>query len=320
MKQKNCLIFGASGQIGRHLIRKLTKNNYKVTAVTRNLHQKGYVLKTQANAGYIDIVELNIFNENKLKDLISRADICINLIGILYEKNKGNSFENIHTIFPSLISKICKEYNVQQFIQLSALGIDDAVDSNYAKSKLEGEKNIKNNFNHATILRPSVVYSVDDNFTTNFMTLLNRLFVFPLYYNGDTKFMPIYCSDLTEIIYQVISKNIISKTIECVGPETISLKDILKRLLKLTGKKRLLIPLPLFLAKLSAIFFQLLPNPLLTLDQLKLLRYNNVASGKYKTNFDIGIPSVRRFDVEVEKYAFMWKESGQFSRKKNNLN
>ena len=320
MKQKNCLIFGASGQIGRHLIRKLTKNNYKVTAVTRNLHQKGYVLKTQANAGYIDIVELNIFNENKLKDLISRADICINLIGILYEKNKGNTFENIHTIFPSLISKICKEYNVQQFIQLSALGIDDAVDSNYAKSKLEGEKNIKNNFKHATILRPSVVYSVDDNFTTNFMTLLNRLFVFPLYYNGDTKFMPIYCSDLTEIIYQIISKNIISKTIECVGPETISLKDILKRLLKLTGKKRLLIPLPLFLAKLSAIFFQLLPNPLLTLDQLKLLRYNNVASGKYKTNFDIGIPSVNRFDVEVEKYAFMWKEGGQFSRKKNNLN
>ena len=319
MKQKNCLIFGASGQIGRHLIRKLTKNNYKVTAVTRNLHQKGYVLKTQANAGYIDIVELNIFNENKLKDLISRADICINLIGILYEKNKGNSFENIHTIFPFLISKICKEYNVQQFIQLSALGIDDAVDSNYAKSKLEGEKNIKNNFNHATILRPSVVYSVDDSFTTNFMTLLNRLFVFPLYYNGDTKFMPIYCSDLTEIIYQVISKNIISKTIECVGPETISLKDILKRLLKLTEKKRLLIPLPLFLAKLSAIFFQLLPNPLLTLDQLKLLRYNNVASGKYKTNFDIGIPSVRRFDVEVEKYAFMWKESGQFSRKKYDL-
>ena len=320
MKQKNCLIFGASGQIGRHLIRKLTKNNYKVTAVTRNLHQKGYVLKTQANAGYIDIVELNIFNENKLKDLISRADICINLIGILYEKNKGNSFENIHNIFPSLISKICKEYNVKQFIQLSALGIDDAVDSNYAKSKLEGEKNIKNNFRHATILRPSVVYSVDDNFTTNFMTLLNRLFVFPLYYNGDTKFMPIYCSDLTEIIYQIISKNIISKTIECVGPETISLKDILKRLLKLTEKKRLLIPLPLFLAKLSAIFFQLLPNPLLTLDQLKLLRYNNVASGKYKTNFDIGIPSIRRFDVEVEKYAFMWKESGQFSRKKNNLN
>ncbi len=319
MKPKNCLIFGASGQIGRHLIRKLTKNNYKVTAVTRNVHQKGYVLKTQGNAGYIDIVELNIFNENKLKDLISRADICINLIGILYEKNKGNTFKNIHTIFPSLISKICKECNVQQFIQLSALGIEDAVDSDYAKSKLEGEKNIKENFKHATILRPSVVYSVDDNFTTNFMTLLNRLFIFPLYYNGNTKFMPIHCSDLTEIIYQVISKNIISHTIECVGPETISLKDILKRLLKITEKNRILIPLPLFLAKLSAAFFQLLPNPLLTLDQLRLLKYHNVASGKYKTNVDIGIPSVCKFDEEVEKYAFMWKERGEFSKKKYDL-
>ena len=319
MKPKNCLIFGASGQIGRHLIRKLTKNNYKVTAVTRNVHQKGYVLKTQGNAGYIDIVELNIFNENKLKDLISRADICINLIGILYEKNKGNTFKNIHTIFPSLISKICKECNVQQFIQLSALGIEDAVDSNYAKSKLEGERNIKENFKHATILRPSVVYSVDDNFTTSFMTLLNRLFIFPLYYNGNTKFMPIHCSDLTEIIYQVFSKNIISHTIECVGPETISLKDILKRLLIITEKNRLLIPLPLFLAKLSAAFFQLLQNPLLTLDQLKLLRYDNVTSGKYKTNFDIGIPSVCKFDEEVEKYAFMWKERGQFSKKSNEI-
>ena len=319
MKPKNCLIFGASGQIGRNLIRKLTKSNYKVTAVTRNVHQKGYVLKTQGNAGYIDIVELNIFNENKLKELISRADICINLIGILYEKNKGNTFENIHIIFPSLISKICKECNVQQFIQLSALGIEDAVDSNYAKSKLEGEKNIKENFKHATILRPSVVYSVDDKFTTNFMTLLNRLFIFPLYYKGDTKFVPIHCSDLTEIIYQVISKNIISHTIECIGPETISLKDILKRLLIITEKKRVLIPLPLFLAKLSAIFFQLLPNPLLTLDQLRLLKYNNVASGKYKTNFDIGIPSVCKFDEEVEKYAFMWKERGQFSRKRNEI-
>ena len=319
MKPKNCLIFGASGQIGRHLIRKLTKNNYKVTAVTRNVHQKGYVLKTQGNAGYIDIVELNIFNENKLKDLISRADICINLIGILYEKNKGNNFKNIHTVFPSLISKICKECNVQQFIQLSALGIEDAVDSNYAKSKLEGEKNIKENFKHATILRPSVVYSVDDKFTTNFMTLLNRLFIFPLYYKGDTMFVPIHCSDLTEIIYQVISKNIVSHTIECIGTETISLKDILKRLLIITEKKRVLIPLPLFLAKLSAIFFQLLPNPLLTLDQLRLLKYNNVASGKYKTNFDIGIPSVCKFDEEVEKYAFMWKDRGQFSRKRNEI-
>jgi uncharacterized protein YbjT (DUF2867 family) len=317
MKPKNCLIFGASGQIGRHLIRKLTKNNYKVTAVTRNLHRKGYLLKTQASAGWIDCVEANIFDEKELTKLISKADICINLIGILFEKNKKNSFDNIHTNFPSLISKICKGAAVKQFIQLSSLGIDSAKDSYYAKSKLEGEKNIKTNFPKAVILRPSVVYSVDDNFTTSFMTMLNRLPFFPLYYNGNTKFVPIHVSDLTEIIYQVIFKETISSTIECIGNETISLKQILKKLLKLINKERFLIPFPLPIAKFSAKIFQLMPKPLLTEDQLRLLAHDNIPSGKYKTNFDIGIESNSIFDVEVRKYCYMWKEAGQFSIKKD---
>ena len=135
MKEKNCLIFGGSGQIGRHLIRKLTKNNYRVTVVTRNIHQKSYLIKTQANAGYIDIVEANIFEENKIRKLFEKANICINLIGILYESKKGNTFKNIHSLFPSILAKLCKEYNLENFIHISALGINDAVDSNYAKSK-----------------------------------------------------------------------------------------------------------------------------------------------------------------------------------------
>jgi len=318
MKAKNCLIFGGSGQIGRHLIRKLTKNNYKVTVVTRNLHQKGYAIKTQANAGYIDIVEANIFDETKIRKLFTQTDICINLIGILYESGKGNTFKNIHSIFPSILAKLCKEYKVQQFIHLSALGINNAIDSEYAKSKLEGEVNIQKNFPLATILRPSVVYSVDDNFTTNFMTLLSRLPFFPLYYNGDTKFTPIHCSDLTDIIYHVISKNIYSKIIECVGPDVISLKEILKKLLKLINKNRLLIPLPFFVANMSAKLFQLFPKPLLTVDQLILLKYDNILSNKYQTNSDIGVPSKRVFDQEVEKYCYMWREGGQFSTKKYN--
>ena len=213
MKEKNCLIFGGSGQIGRNLIRKLTKNNYRVTVVTRNIHQKSYLIKTQANAGYIDIVEANIFNENKIRKLFEKSNICINLIGILYENKKGNTFRNIHSLFPSILAKLCKEYNLENFIHISALGINDAEDSNYAKSKLEGEKNILKNFPSTTILRPSLVYSVDDNFTTNFMTLLSRLPIFPLYYSGKTKFVPIHCSDLTDIIYHLIEKNIDSNII-----------------------------------------------------------------------------------------------------------
>ena len=319
MKAKNCLIFGGSGQIGRNLIRKLIKNNYRVTVVTRNIHQKGHIIKTQGNAGYIDIVEANIFDEEKIRNLFKKADICINLIGILFEKKKRNTFENIHSIFPSLLAKLSKEYNLKHYIHLSALGIDDAKDSDYAKSKLKGEINIKKNFSLATILRPSVVYSVDDNFTTQFMTLLNRLPVFPLYYKGKTKFAPIHCSDLTDTICHVISKNILSKTIECVGPEIITLKELLEKLLKLIGKKRFLVSLPLPIANFSAKLFEFLPNPLLTRDQLRLLKYENIPSGKYKTNSDIGIPSVRFFDKEVNKYCYMWREGGQFSTKKYNL-
>ena len=314
MKEKNCLIFGGSGQIGRNLIRKLTSNNYRIILVTRNIHQKSFMIKTQANAGYIDIVEANIFDEKKIRELFEKADICINLIGILYEKKGGNTFDNIHSIFPSLLAKLCKEYNLKQFIHLSALGIDKAVDSEYAKSKLKGEINILKNFPVATILRPSIVYSVDDNFTTNFMTLLNRLPIFPLYYSGKTKFMPIHCSDLTDVILGVISEKVYSNVIECVGPETITFKEILERLLKLIGKKRVLLNMPIPLAKITASLFEILPNPILTKDQLKLLKYDNTQSGKYKTNSEIGIPSKKLFDNEVLKYCYMWKEGGQFSR------
>ena len=316
MKAKKCLIFGGSGQIGRNLIRKLTKNNYRVTVVTRNIHQKSYKIKTQANSGYIDIVEANIFDEKKIRNLFKETDICINLIGILFEKKGGNTFKNIHSVLPSLLAKLCKEYNLKHFIHLSALGINNSIDSDYAKSKLEGEGNVLKNFPLATILRPSVVYSVDDNFTTNFMTLLNRLPIFPLYYNGETKFAPIHCSDLTDVIYYVISKNIYSKIIECVGPETISFKKILEKLQILISKKRILLPFPMLVAKLIASLFEILPNPLITRDQLRLLKYDNIVSGKYKTNSDIGIPSVRFFDQEVKKYSYMWREGGQFSTDK----
>ena len=312
MKEKNCLIFGGSGQIGRHLIRKLTKNDYKVIVVTRNIHQKGHIIKTQGNAGYIDIVEANIFDETKIKRLFERAEICINLVGILYEK-KRSSFKNIHTLFPSLLAKLCKQNNLKHLIHLSALGINEATDSDYAKSKLDGEKEILKNFPLSTILRPSVVYSVDDNFTTSFMTLLNRLPVFPLYYKGQTKFMPIHSSDLVDIIYNVISKNIYSQIIECVGTETLTFKEIIEKLLSLINKRRILLPVPLIVGKLSAKFLQLFPKPLLTEDQLRLLKYNNIISGKYKTNTDIGFPAKSLFEKEVEKYCYMWKQGGQFS-------
>ena len=316
MKPKNCLIFGGTGQVGSFLVRKLTKNGYKVTIVTRNIHQKGLFIKTSGNQGWIDIVEANIFDEKKIRKLFESTDICINLVGILFEKRKYNTFRNIHSLFPSILAKLSKEYGLKNFVHISALGINEATDSKYANSKLDGEKNILKNFPLATILRPSIVFSSSDNFSTQFMSMLNILPFFPLYYSGKTKFMPIHCSDLTDIIFHVISKNINSNIIECVGPETKTFKEILQILLELIGKKRLLIPFPFFIASLTAKIFQLMPKPLLTEDQLKLLKYDNITSGKYKTNSDIGVPSKKTFYDEVKKYSYMWREGGQFSTDK----
>ena len=314
---KKILIWGGTGQIGTHLVRKLTQNNYTVTVVTRNIHQKGHIIKTQGNAGYIEIKECSIFDEPKIRKLFESAEICINLIGILFEKKRGNTFNNIHSIFPSLLAKLCKEYKLKQFIHISALGINEAVESKYAQSKLNGEQNILKIFPNTTILRPSIVYSSSDNFSCNLMTLLSRLPIFPLYYYGKTKFTPIHCSDLTDIIHFIVSTKVNSNVIECVGPEVLSFKEILETLLNAINKKRLLVPFPLSLAMITAKFFQLLPNPLLTVDQLKLLKYDNVKSGKYKTNFDIGLPSKKIFSEEIKKYSYMWTEGGEYSKKKN---
>ena len=315
MKPKEILVFGASGQIGRHLIRKLTKNNYKVVAVTRNIHQKGYILKTQANPGYLEIVELAYFNIDKIMTLVEECAICINLIGILFEKRK-NYFKNIHTDFPDLLSKISSKKNIEKLIHLSSLGIEKSLDSKYAISKLDGENKIKKNFDRAVVLKPSIVYSVDDSFTTNFMTLLNRLPIMPIFYKGKTKFAPIHVEDLTQIIFDVVQGKVEEQTIECIGPEILSFKEIILKLLKTIDKKRLLISLPLTIAKMTAKIIQIMPNPLITVDQINLLKHDNIPSGKYKTNFDLGLNANRIFDEEIEKYSFNWRSGGQFSRNK----
>ena len=312
MKQKEILLFGATGQIGRNLIRKLSQNNYKITAVTRNTHRAGYILKTQANPGYLELVEISNFNEKKIEELMRECSICINLIGILYERKKDH-FKLIHTDLPDLLSQKANKLNIEKFIHISALGIEKAIDSKYAKSKLDGENKIRKNFVNSIILKPSLVYSVDDKFTTRFMTLLSRLPIMPIYYNGKTKFTPIHVTDLVDIIFKTIESKNNDLVIECIGPEIFTFKEIIEKLLNSIQKKRILFPLPQQLAAVSAKILQLLPNPVLTEDQLKLLKYDNIKSGLYKTNFDLGFETIKKFDAEINKYSYNWRTGGQFA-------
>ena len=216
---------------------------------------------------------------------------------------------------PDLLSKVASNKLMSQFIHVSALGIETAEDSKYAMSKLSGENKVRENFPKSVILKPSIVYSVDDNFTTNFMRLLSILPFMPLYYGGKTKFTPIHVSDLSDIIFKIVKNKVNSETIECIGPEVLTFKEILLEILKSINKKRLLFSMPLTIAKINAKLFQLMPKPLLTIDQLKLLKYDNVASKKYKTNFDLNLDAKKKFKDEINRYSYNWTSGGQFSKR-----
>ena len=235
------------------------------------------------------------------------------VIADIIKKNDEN-LDDIKIEKPGFINLKLKLSNAKFCFESNSIKLKD---SKYAKSKINGEIKVRENFDRATIIKPSIIFSVDDKLSTRFMSLLSLFPIFPLYYNGETKFTPIHASDVAELIFNIISKEIVSKDIEAIGPEILTFKEIIQILSKCIKKKRLLVPIPLFLAKISAMFFQLFPNPLLTIDQLRLLKYDNIKSENGITNFDIGCPSKLYFEESVLKYSFNYTEGGQFSMKKN---
>ena len=203
--QKIIAIFGAGGFIGKHLIRQLTKLDYRVKVATRKPFLKGY-LKPLGNPGQIELFKINIFNPEDLKLFLNNCDLVINLVGILYETKK-QKFNSIHSNFPNLLSNLCNEVGIKKLVHISALGIKENNVSRYMQSKLEGEKNIKKNFNSSVILRPSVVFGPEDKFFNTFASLAQFSPALPLIGGGKTKFAPIYVGDVAEAIVKALELN-----------------------------------------------------------------------------------------------------------------
>ena len=311
MKQKIATIFGASGFIGRHLIRRLTKKNYRIIAVTRSPYLHGY-LKPLGNIGQIDLEKVNIFNEEKLSPIIEGSDLVINLVGILFEK-KYQKFEDIHSNFPYLLAKLCKKFNIEKLIHISALGIDENQKSAYMNSKKLGEKYILDNFENSFILRPSIIFGPEDNFFNQFASLANFLPFLPLIGGGKNKFQPIYVVDVVKSITSLLNNNISkNKIYELCGPEIFSFEELMQILLKQIKKKRLLLPIPFKIAKYNAKFFQLFPRPLLTEDQVLMLKQDNIETGKYLTVKDLNIRPSKLEDI-LPSYIYRFRKNGQFA-------
>ena len=311
MKQKIATIFGASGFIGRHLIRSLTEKDFRIIAATRSPYLYGY-LKPLGNPGQIDLEKVNLFEEENLRTLIKNSDVVINLVGILYE-NKKQKFEDIHVKFPALLTKLCNEQNIKKLIHISALGINETANSQYMQSKLKGEKNILNNFNRSVILRPSIIFGPEDKFFNQFATLAEFFPALPLIGGGLTYFQPIYVGDVVKSIVTILEKEEINKNIyELGGPQTFTFKELMEILLKQIKKKRFLVPIPFSFAKFQAKILQLLPKPLLTTDQVEMLKYDNIVTNKYPTLKDLKI-SPKTLESVLPDYIWRFRKGGQFA-------
>jgi NADH dehydrogenase len=308
--QKIISIFGAGGFLGKYLIRQLTKLDYRIKIATRNPYLKGY-LKPLGNPGQIELFKTNIFDEEDVRRVLKNSDLAINLVGILYETRK-QKFKQIHSHFPYLLTNLCNELRIKNLVHVSALGVKEKHSSEYMKSKFEGEKNIKENFKPSVILRPSIVFGPEDKFFNTFASLTQFSPFLPLIGGGKTKFAPIYVGDVAKAIVKALElNNFKPKIYELGGPKNYSFKELMEILLIEIKKKRFLVPIPFRFAKFQSYFLQMMPNPLLTPDQVELLKHNNIVSGDYPTLKDLGIIGIPIQNI-LSKYIYRFRTGGQF--------
>ena len=308
--QKIIAIFGAGGFIGKHLMRELTKLDYRIKVATRSPYLKGY-LKTQGNPGQIELFETNIFDLDSIKEVLNNCNFVINLVGILYETRK-QKFDAVHSYFPDLLSKACSELGIEKLIHVSALGIKEKHPSKYMQSKLEGENKIRENFGGSKILRPSVIFGQEDKFFNTFAQIAQFSPMLPLIGGGKTKFAPIYVGDVAKAIVRALEiNNSESEIYELGGPKEYSFKELMKILLTEIKKKRFLVSIPWGIARFQSYFLQMLPNPLLTPDQVELLKHSNVVTGNYPTLKDLGITGTEIQNI-LPKYIYRFRSGGQF--------
>ena len=312
MKNQICTILGGGGFIGRYLVRNLTKKNYRCIISTRKPFEKGY-LKTQATPGAIELIKWNPNNFSELKEAIKNSDVVVNLVGILYETRK-QKFYNIHTNIPDVISKICSESDVKKFIHVSAIGANENSKSLYQKSKYQGEVKALNNFKNTIIIRPSVVCGTEDNFT-NLFSKLSILPVIPLV-GINYKFQPILVNNVADAIVKSLEiNNNEGKIYEIGGPKVISFGNMVKSILHTINKKRIVVSLPMPIAKIQTTITDLLPiPPILTKDQCEILsEADNVVSNNHMTLQDL---NVKPSDVEeaMKKWLWRYKDGGEFAK------
>jgi len=307
-------VFGGSGFVGRHIIRALARRGWRVRAAVRRPDLAGH-LQPLGGPGQVLPIQANLRYDWSVERAVEGADAVINLVGILYESRK-QSFTAVHEDGARAVAEATKAAGISSLTHMSALGSDPQSSSDYARSKAAGERAVREVMPEATIVRPSIVFGPEDMFFNQFAWLARMLPVLPLISWGTTKFQPVYVGDVAAAFGKVLDGEVpAGVTYELGGPQVKTYKQCLEQIVEVVGRKRLLLPWPAPLAKFDAWFLQMLPKPLLTIDQVRLLETDIIVS-------DAAIAEQRTLDgmdisattlaAVLPTYLYRFREHGQF--------
>jgi uncharacterized protein YbjT (DUF2867 family) len=311
-------IFGGSGFVGRHTVRALARDGWRIRSATRRPDLAGY-LQPMGAVGQIHAVQANLRYPFSVAEAVKAADIVINAVGVLASTGK-QTFDSIHDEGARVAAKAAKAAGARQFIHVSAIGADAQSNSKYARSKAEGERAVIEEFPGAVILRPSIVFGPEDEFFNRFAAMAQMSPFLPLIGGGQTKFQPVYVGDVAAAVKAVVDgKAKAGATYELGGPEILTFRELLDRTLLYASRNRFYLPLPFWAAKLQAIATSPLPNALrpVTLDQIRLLQRDNVVSKNAivdgRTLAGLGIAEPSSIAAIVPGYLERFKPKGQYA-------
>jgi uncharacterized protein YbjT (DUF2867 family) len=302
MEARQITIFGGSGFLGRYVVRALAKKGWRIKVATRRPN-RAFFLRPMGQVGQIGFIKCDVADADQIAHAMAGSQAVVNLTGILFQR--GQTFDDVHVNGPEAIAREAARLGLRAMVHVSAIGADSESDSRYAESKAEGEKRVREAFPAATIMRPSLLFGPEDQFFNRFAEMARFLPALPLIGGGRTLFQPVFVSDAAAAIVTALDDpSAPGKTYELGGPTVYSFRQLMEIMLGVIDRKRLLVPLPFWIAFLKSIFLQLMPRPLLTPDQVKLLRHDNIVSPTAHTLRDLGITPTT---VEAEVPAYLWR-------------
>ena len=310
MQSRIVTIFGGSGFLGRHIVRALAKDGWRIRAAVRQ-PQLAEFLRPMGLVGQIQPVKANITDDASVARAVAGSDAVINLVGSFAGVFSNKQAFAINGEGAGRVARAAAAAGATQFVHLSAIGAYEASASGYARSKAEGETAVRTAFPNATILRPSVVFGPEDNFFNRFANMARYVPALPLIGGGHTRFQPVFVGDVAEAVKTVLQREPQAATYELGGPGVYTFRELMELTLKVTGRTCFLAPLPFPLATAMSWPMGLLPGAPLTPDQVRLLKTDNVVADGAKGFADLGIvPDAA--EAILPGYLWRFRKTGQF--------